>query len=147
MATDSKTDALNFEDEDDFVDDDALLTIPNCSDEKCFDQKRCVTFEDIDDDDMSDPDGAHYWYADISYHVDDALMCYERSLDENRGSAPSFHREDDADEVPEIGVNRPNLLGYRQTTLHTVSSLTQENGEVDFFHFVFLVMLRHLFEL
>ena len=141
MATDSKTNALNFEDKDDFIGEDALI-IPRCSDEKFSDQKRSVTFEDEDDDDMSDPDEADYWYADLSFSS--LIMCYEQSLDENRSSANSFHGEDDADDVPEIDVNRPTLIS--SGTVHTVSSLTQDNAEVKFFQFVFLVMLRNLFE-
>lgn len=127
MSTDSKTNALTFEDEDDFTDEDAVII--KFSDH----QKRSVTFEDVDDDDMSDPD--NYWYADLSFSS--LIMCYEQNLDENRSSANSLHIEDDADDVPEIDTNTPTL---------TVSSLTQDNAEVKFFQFVFVVMLRHLFE-
>jgi len=130
LAADSKTNALNFEDEDDFIDEDALTI--QFSDH----QKRSITFEDVDDDDMGDPDEADYWFADRRFSS--LIVCYEQSLDENRSSANSLQGEDDADDVPEIDTNRP--------TLNTVSSLTQDNAEVKFFQFVFVVMLRHMFE-
>jgi len=122
-----KTNALTFEDEGDFIDEDAVII--QFSDH----QKRSVTFEDVEDDDMSDPD--NYWYADLSFSS--LIICYEQNLDENRSSANSLHVEDDADDGPAIDTNTPTL---------TVSSLTQDNAEVKFFQFVFVVMLRHLFE-
>jgi len=84
-------------------------------------------YDDADDDDVSDPDEANYWYSALT-----------TSFDGNQG-------ELDTDDIPEISDSNDNTHKNSIASRNDANSLSKDQAEIKFYQLMVLMMLRHVF--
>ena len=118
-----KRKVVTFQEEDSVViissipQDDHSTLFPNLVD----------VYDDADDDDVSDPDEANYWYSALT-----------TSFDGNQG-------ELDTDDIPEISDSNDNTHKNSIASRNDANSLSKDQAEIKFYQLMVLMMLRHVF--
>ncbi len=84
-------------------------------------------YDDADDDDVSDPDEANYWYSALTTSFD--------------GNQSEF----DTDDILEISDSNENTHKNSIASRNDANSLSKDQAEIKFYQLMVLMMLRHVF--